>query len=227
MQTVLNIQELSAGRREPIISGISSQLMQGRLVVLTGNNGSGKSTLLRTLAGIIRPVSGSIIFADGSGHLSGAPALSRLLSFAGTERIKEDYICVEDLVRFGQYPYSRTMNSEERNVRVLAAMDRMGITAIRHKYLDRISDGEWQKANIARALAQQTPLILLDEPSAFLDFPSRINLFRDLERLCLEDGKTVIVSTHDVEMANRHGHVFWHLSEGAFIESDKPVFWEV
>ena len=115
-------------------------------------------------------------------------------------------------------------NENEKQVR-----DAMAIMKIEHlagKYLNNISDGEWQKANVCRALAQNTPLILMDEPTAFLDYPSKLQFLADLKKIAAEKDKIILVSTHDVELASRYGTQFWQLAEGKCHISDKPFAWQ-
>jgi iron complex transport system ATP-binding protein len=210
MNPVLNIVNLTIGQERPIVEAINAQAFMNDLIVLTGENGSGKSTLLKTISGIFKIIAGEVFISGDS--ISSLPQKKRAakLAFASTYRIKDDFIKIEDVVRFGQFTSLHTNETEDNNG-VEKAIALMGIDKIRNKYLNQVSDGEWQKANIARVLAQKTDLILMDEPTAFLDYPSRIRLFRDLKQICLTQNKTIIISTHDIDSVKEFASVYWHI----------------
>lgn len=227
MKPVLNIVNLSIGQETPIVEAINAQAFKNDLIVLTGENGSGKSTLLKTIAGIYKVLSGEIFISGES--ISQLPQKKRAekLAFASTQRIREDYIRIEDVVRFGQFPYLQLSESENNNNEVEKAITLMGIDKIRNKYLNQVSDGEWQKANIARVLAQKTDLILMDEPTAFLDYPSRMRLYRDLKGICLTQNKTIIVSTHDIDSVKEFASSYWHIDQGKLDILHESPTWRI
>lgn len=227
MKPVLNIVNLSIGQETPIVEAINAQAFKNDLIVLTGENGSGKSTLLKTIAGIYKVLSGEIFISGES--ISQLPQKKRAekLAFASTQRIREDYIRIEDVVRFGQFPYLQLSESENNNNEVEKAITLMGIDKIRNKYLNQVSDGEWQKANIARVLAQKTDLILMDEPTAFLDYPSRMRLYRDLKEICLTQNKTIIVSTHDIDSVKEFASSYWHIDQGKLDILHESPTWRI
>jgi iron complex transport system ATP-binding protein len=224
MSELLKLENLNIGRHHALISNINSQIDKGELLILSGLNGCGKSTLLKTIAGILAPLSGSVqIHQTPISNLLSINA--KLVAFVNTERVSEDIIRIEDLVTFGAHPfYTVTHLTEVQNL-VDEALETMNISHLRDKFLNTISDGEWQKANIARALVQNTPVILLDEPSAFLDYPSKIKLFKDLRQLCEKKNILLIVSTHDIDLANQYGTLFWHIQNNVLIESKNPQQW--
>ncbi len=130
------------------------------------------------------------------------------------------------MVAFGRFPYGQKIwNDVESDTYVQEALRLMKIEHIADKYLNSISDGEWQKANVSRVLAQNTPLILMDEPTAFLDYPSKIQLLKDLKEIALDKNKVIIISTHDIELATNYGTLFWHIDKGHFISSTEPIPW--
>lgn len=227
MKPVLHIENLKAGVGNAIIEGFSATANKGELIILSGINGSGKSTLLKTIAGIIPMLSGNIQICGnplkGAGHIE----LSRLLAYSGTNRISDDYITLEELVSFGRFPYGHYRKQPSEQAFIDHCMTIMDIYGIKHKYLNNVSDGEWQKGNIARVLAQQTPLIIMDEPSVFLDYPSRNRLFTDLKRICDQEGKTVLISTHDMEIASRFGSQFWHIEGNQVKQGQNPPVWQL
>ena len=227
MKPVLNIVNLSIGQDTPIVEAINAQAFKNDLIVLTGENGSGKSTLLKTIAGIYKVLSGEIFISGESISLLPQKKRAEKLAFASTQRIREDYIRIEDVVRFGQFPYLQLSESENNNNEVEKAITLMGIDKIRNKYLNQVSDGEWQKANIARVLAQKTDLILMDEPTAFLDYPSRMRLYRDLKEICLTQNKTIIVSTHDIDSVKEFASSYWHIDQGKLDILQESPTWRI
>jgi iron complex transport system ATP-binding protein len=145
-----------------------------------------------------------------------------VVSYVNTDRVREEYIKVEEMILFGRYPYLNTQSANSANTALEEAIQLLNIDSIRHKYLNGISDGEWQKANIARALVQDTPVIIMDEPSAFLDYPAKVQLFKDLQTIAQNKNKLIIVSTHDLDIANRYGSAFWQIENGVLSTSRLP-----
>jgi iron complex transport system ATP-binding protein len=226
MEQLLEIRHLDIGRQSVLIRNINCDIEKGELVILTGVNGCGKSTLLKTIANLIPPISGSIMITRSQlAHLN-ARESSRLIAFASTNRINEDYIKVHEMVAFGRFPFGpKKWNDMQSDLHVQEAIKRMNIGHIAHKYLNTISDGEWQKANVSRVLAQDTPIILMDEPTAFLDYPSKIQLFKDLREIAVQQKKVIIISTHDIDLAVKHGTLFWHIDKQEFLSSNQPIQW--
>lgn len=223
----LQLQQVAIGRQKAIVSEIEIEVSNPTLIVLTGVNGSGKSTLLKTIAGILKPLSGCIFIQEKETQILSFAEIARLLSFVGTERINEDYIRIEDVVHYGQFPYQSQIQTGKENEAVENAIARMGIQSIRSKYLNEVSDGEWQKANIARALAQQTPLIIMDEPSAYLDYPSKRKLFSDLRAICNSENKTILVSTHDLDAVKDYAEIYWHIEDQKLTELKSAPNWNL
>lgn len=198
------LQSLSIGYSHKVIAAdINAQIKGGELTCLIGRNGTGKSTLMRTLAGFLKPLGGSALL-DGRdvGRLSPAER-SHLISVVLTDRVDIDGMRVKDLVSVGRQPYTGffgKMSSDDEEV-VSKAIADVGMTDFAGRQVNSLSDGERQKVMIAKALAQQTPVILLDEPTAFLDYPSKKEMFQMLSKLCHEQGKAALVSTHDLDIA--------------------------
>jgi iron complex transport system ATP-binding protein len=209
-----------------LIQPFSATLGEGDFVILTGANGAGKSTLLKTLARLIAAGGGEILFNGVSLSKIGSEERSKNFAYSNSKKIEEEYIRIIDLVTLGRYPYLKvnTGKALERQL-IDRYIGEMGISSIQHKFLNEISDGELQKAGIARALVQDTPVILMDEPSAFLDYPSKLQLFALLRKLALEENKIILCATHDVEMAAKYGTRFWHLENKSLSFSDKPIEW--
>ena len=186
-----------------LLEDVSASFGQGELTALIGRNGTGKSTLLRALAGL-----GSV--SAGNIELCGRP-LSALtpherattVGFVTTDRVRIANLACEDVVALGRAPYTNwigRMQEADRAV-VERSLRLVGMSAFARKTMDRMSDGECQRVMIARALAQDTPVILLDEPTAFLDLPNRYELATLLRRLTRDEGKCILFSTHDLDVA--------------------------
>lgn len=220
---MLQLTHLSTGHgRRCTGQGLSGRLPASTLAALLGVNGCGKSTLLRTLAGLLPPFPrGGEATDEAPVRLCGRPLadyapreLARTVSIVLTERPLAEGLTVEDVVQMGRIPYSRLLSqrSAEDGRHVRRALELTGTAHLARRALTSLSDGERQRVFVAKALAQDTPVILLDEPSAFLDFPSKIQLFRLLRRLAHEEGKAILMSTHDVEPALQLADQLWLLS---------------
>ena len=186
-----------------VLSDLNLTLPQGSLTLLIGANGSGKSTLLRTISGAQTPLSGQVFIKGEAIDEISLRERAKLLALVYTDRTGGGGLTVGELVGLGRQPYTGfigRLSSEDRDA-VNAAMMAVGIAHKADNFTATLSDGERQKAMIARALAQQTPLIILDEPTAFLDIASRLEIMQLLGRLANEDGKTILLSTHDIASA--------------------------
>lgn len=197
------------GSRQSIVGrGLEGSLPRGTLTALLGTNGAGKSTLLRTLAGLQPPLAGDI-FWEGNSLASLTPEeRAKRLSIVLTVRPETGNLTVREVVALGRLPHRQGLwgsrNAAADAEAVERAMRLTTTSAWSERPVSRLSDGERQRVFIAKALAQETPLILLDEPTAFLDYPSRVQFFNLLKRLTNEMGKTILLSSHDVELAAAH-----------------------
>ena len=198
-----------------VAKGINATIDSGRLVCLVGRNGVGKSTLLRTLAFFQPPLEGEIRLDGRSLNGYTQQALAETVSVVLTERGSLDNLTIDDVVSMGRTPYTNffgTLREEDRRI-VADAIEAVGLTPLTHRQMMCISDGERQKVMIAKALAQQTPILLLDEPTAFLDYPSKGAVLTLLHRLAHEHGKLVLLSTHDLDVAIRIADDIWLMDE--------------
>ncbi|MBQ6694984.1 MAG: ABC transporter ATP-binding protein [Bacteroidaceae bacterium] len=212
----LTLEHLSVGythnrHNVPIMGVINAELAGGELVALIGANGAGKSTLLRTLSGFMPPLGGSITYPDGKPGIRTASELSTQLSVVLTGNGNIHGLTVREVVALGRTPYTGFLGRRRRHDDdiVERAMEQVNISHLAHRRIDALSDGERQKAMIAKALTQETPVMILDEPTAFLDFGSRVELFRLLQKSAHHDGKAVLVSTHDIELALQLADKLW------------------
>lgn len=211
----LSIGYLPAGGDSGFIrKEISFTAERGELVALIGPNGSGKSTLLKTLTGFIPPLKGSVRWM-GKPVGSYTPAeLARLISYVSTENLRLPNMRVADLVAYGRFPYTGWLGRlrEEDLQMVSTSIRKTGLSDFARREVITLSDGERQRALIARALAQNTPFILLDEPTAFLDVSAKYEIFQLLRQLARTEGKTILLSTHDLNIALREADKFWMLT---------------
>ena len=193
---------LSYGSRT-LLDNVSATFEQGQLTALIGRNGTGKSTLLRAMAGLGAASAGNI-------ELCGRPLAAltpheraTTVGFVTTDRVRIANLACEDVVALGRAPYTNwigRMQEADRAV-VERSLELVGMSGFARKTMDRMSDGECQRVMIARVLAQDTPVILLDEPTAFLDLPNRYTLATLLRRLAREERKCILFSTHDLDIA--------------------------
>lgn len=207
-----------------VCTGITETIFSGELTCLIGENGAGKSTLLRTLSGFLPPVSGEIILLGKPLRSYGERALSTIIGVVLTEKTNLQNMTVEELVGMGRSPYTGfwgRLSGEDRR-KVGESLEMVGITGLRGRMVQTLSDGERQKVMIAKALAQETPVIFLDEPTAFLDYPSKVEILRLLGRLSRDFGKTIFLSTHDLELALRVADRVWLMSKPGRLQTGSP-----
>jgi len=204
-----------------VAAGLNGCIESGELTCLLGQNGIGKSTLLRTLSAFQPALAGDIYLSVNSqcnSQLSilNSQLLSRVIGVVLTEKPDVRNMTVGELVALGRAPYTGfwgRLGEDDRRI-VAEAIRLVGIEPLAARMVDTLSDGERQKVMIAKALAQQTPVIYLDEPTAFLDFPSKVEMMQLLRRLAHEEQKTIFLSTHDVELSLQLADRLWLLEPG-------------
>jgi iron complex transport system ATP-binding protein len=210
-----------SGSNETIIlDGLNSTALRGELIAVIGKNGAGKSTLLRTILGL-QPALGGNIFYEGRNILEYSRLeLARKVGFISTESIRATNMNVYDLVALGRYPYTNWTGriDMENHLRILEAIHDAGMSAFSSRFIGELSDGERQRAMIARILAQDTGLMVMDEPTAFLDIGSKFEIFHLLHNLAKTTGKTIIFSTHDLQMAISQADKIWLLKDNGLVE---------
>lgn len=203
---MIELHDFSIGYGErKLLDTVNAAIDAGSLTALIGRNGSGKSTLLRALAGLNRTYSGRIVI-DGLDPANAQPQqLARKLAFVNTQRTRIPNLTCAQLVGLGRTPYTDWIGrlSARDNAAVEKALEAVGMPEYARRTLDTMSDGECQRVMVARALAQYTPVILLDEPTSFLDLPNRYELCALLGKLAHEFGKCVLFSTHELDIAMR------------------------
>lgn len=198
-------------RTRVVTKDLTAALYSGELTSLLGPNGAGKSTLLRTLAGFQAPLAGSVEVGERLLHSLRPRDLARTVSVVLTEKPQLENMDVTTLVGLGRAPYTGFWgNLDERDREAVDhAIKRVGIEDLRDRDVQSLSDGERQKVMIAKALAQETPVIFLDEPTAFLDYPSKVEIMLLLARLAQSEQKTIFMSTHDLDIALQLSQRIW------------------
>ena len=204
---VIRLSHLSVGYSPslPVVSDINAVVRSGQLTCLTGENGIGKSTLLKTLTGFLSKLGGELLLDGREVGTFSQRELARQVSIVLTQKPDVQNLTVEEVIGLGRSPYTGffgRFHDADRTV-IAEALASVGIEPLRHRMIQTLSDGERQKVMIAKALAQQTPVILLDEPTAFLDFPSKAETFRLLQRMAHDRDKLILLSTHDLGLAVR------------------------
>lgn len=212
----ITLSNLSIGyTRKTVASGLNATFNEGELTCLLGPNGIGKSTLLRTMMSLQKPLSGEIIYCDEMERrdITAMPRneVAKTISIVITEKPDADNLTVAEIVGMGRNPYTGfwgTLSDEDRKM-VAEVIETVGMTRYTDTPVSQLSDGELQKVMTAKALAQSTPIMLLDEPTSFLDFQSKVEMMSLLKNLAHDMGKTIILSTHDLTLANNMADKLW------------------
>ena len=228
-QKSIDIQNLTIGYSSKkytriVAENINSSIFSGELTCLLGANGIGKSTLLRTLSAFQPELSGNIYIQGKELKEYKEKKLATLISIVLTEKLEVRNMTVIELIGLGRSPYTGfwgKLNKEDEAV-VFNAISLVKIEHLARRMVHTLSDGERQKVMIAKALAQETPIILLDEPTAFLDFPSKVEIMQLLHRLSRETNKTIFLSTHDLELALQVADKIWLMDKHKAIQTGTP-----
>ncbi|MCS7010797.1 MAG: ABC transporter ATP-binding protein [Anaerolineales bacterium] len=197
--------------RQVLASNLNLKLRSGEMVCLIGPNGAGKSTLLRTLAGMLSPLAGEVLLDGQNLHRLPPLELAKRLAIVLTTRVEAGNLSAWTLVSLGRHPYTDWLGrlTARDQAAIRHAMELAGCLSLAERPIHELSDGERQKVMIARALAQEPKVLLLDEPTAFLDLPRRVELFQLLRRLSRETGVAILLSTHDLDLALRLADRMW------------------
>ncbi len=209
----LSIGYHSRTKKRTIVEGLNLHLRPGQLTCLIGPNGTGKSTLLRTLAGLQKPVKGKVLLSGESISRYTPDQLARKISIVMTDTPHPGDLSVNQVVELGRLPYTDWLGnlSDQDHQIVKQALERVKASSMAGKNFGELSDGERQKVMIARALAQQTEVMILDEPTAFLDWPNRVDLLFSLKEIAHLEKKTILISSHDLELVIQIADNIWAL----------------
>jgi iron complex transport system ATP-binding protein len=225
MSTELTTADLSIGYRhkrdiKTVAQSINISLQHGKLTCLMGANGIGKSTLIKTLTGVLPPLSGEVIIdsqnINSLNHLQKAQTISVVL----TDKPATGYMNVRDLISLGRFPYTNWQNSfSQDDIEIVdKAIQAVGLVKQTNTPLSELSDGNFQKAIIGRALAQDTAILVLDEPTIHLDVNNKTVITKLLRKLSREANKSILMSTHDLELAMSFADKLWLFSEESILE---------
>lgn len=218
-KTVYKAVNLTLGYpNKTVLTGVDFDLRSGELTALLGANGSGKSTLIKTLCGFIKPLDGTLLLDGKSVNSFSKRVLSQKIGVVLTEKNSEGGLRVSEMVGLGRYPYTGffgRLTTEDMYV-VEDSLAKIGIESMRDRYVSELSDGERQKVMIAKSLAQECPVIILDEPTAYLDLKSKVEITSLLHSLAVRENKCILMSTHDLELALQLSDKLWLISK------DKP-----
>lgn len=220
----LELQNISIGHASNVlIDNISLQIQAPCLVGLIGNNGCGKTTLLKTISGLQKKIAGNILYKEKEVSVLSNKDLSKIITFGFAFNSSTFPISVYELVCMGRYPYINnmaTLNEADHKI-VLEAIDALGILYLKDKLITSISEGERQKTYIAKALAQQTPILLLDEPTAFLDYTSKKQFFKTVKENVAAKNVITIVSSHDIDFLSRSADYLIMIQDNKEVLFDK------
>ena len=223
---ILSINNLSIGYgsthniRKMVYSDIELQAKKGENIAIIGRNGIGKSTLLRTIGRLQKPLKGNLLIKGKDISLYTKQDFARLVSFVSTEIIRISNFRLFDLVALGRFPYTGwigKLGKDDYNI-INESISQVGINDLKYKLINEVSDGERQRAMIARALAQDTEIIILDEPTAFLDLPSKYEIIRLLNELTFNKGKTIVFSSHDLSITLQEVDKIWLMETNKIAE---------
>lgn len=218
---IIRLRDASIGYpgENPVLSGVNLCALPGELVALIGRNGSGKSTLLRTITGMLPLKKGDYWLMGASLSAYDIGKRARLISLVTSQAPAMPFMTVSEVVLMGRIPHTGWMGRYGKKDReaVGEALHQLGLIELAHRQVDQISDGERQRVMIARAFVQDTPVMLLDEPTAFLDVPAKFELNGVMAGF-RENGKTLVYATHDLEMALMHADRLWVIDRGLVLE---------
>ena len=215
MKVTANNLSVGYNTSKQVFANLSFTLNDGDVVALLGVNGIGKSTLIRTLSGLLSPISGELLINGQSINQLSVQERAQHISIVLTDRIAIEYIKVFDFIALGRAPHTGWLGTLQENDLALIRQNiaLLRIENLQAKWLNELSDGERQKVMIARALCQETGLIILDEPTAFLDFRSKAEILQLLKNIAKTLNKIVLFSTHDIDLTLHHANTVWVMTE--------------
>lgn len=226
MSVIIYTKSLSAGYRKrksvtTVLRNVDLELHEGELVSLLGANGAGKSTLIRTICGLQPALSGRVMVGDKDVEHLTPRQLSKTIALVTTERTFAGGLTVSELVGLGRHPHTGFLGRLDEHDRqiVATAIEKVGISHKSESYVAELSDGERQKVMIAKALAQEAPVIILDEPTAFLDVASRVEVLQLLHDLARNERRTILISSHDIQQSMALSDRLWIVSDSGEIVS--------
>ena len=229
LKKIVQLDRLSIGYsqkldKKVVAQDISVDLHAGELVCLLGPNGAGKSTLMRTISGAQKPLGGQVLLDGNSVHEMSAPQLARKLSLVLTERVQAGMLTAYEVVGLGRYPHTNwagKLTDYDHQI-INWSIKMVGADELAGRVLAELSDGERQKIMVARSLAQEPQVMILDEVTAFLDLPRRVEIMHLLRSLAHSTDKAILLSTHDMDLALRSADRLWLLPKGGKLHVGAP-----
>jgi len=216
----LKIGYKTGGEEKVVLQDLNATALKGELIAIIGKNGAGKSTLLRTITGLQPSLLGKIYY-EGKYILDySRMELAQKVGYISTEIVRASNMSVYDLVALGRFPYTDWTGriNKENHLKIMDAIENSGMMSFCSRYISELSDGERQKAMIARILAQDTGLMVMDEPTAFLDIGSKYEILHLMHNLAKTAGKAIVFSTHDLHMAISQADKIWLLTDLKLME---------
>ncbi|WP_413374253.1 ABC transporter ATP-binding protein [Paenibacillus taichungensis] len=208
-----------------IVDNLNIQIPQGKITALVGANGSGKSTILKTMARIMNPKAGSVLLDGKSIHKQSTREVAKQLAILPQNPTAPEGLTVTELVSYGRFPYQKgfgSMRAEDKRM-IEWAIEVTGMTEFHDRPIDQLSGGQRQRAWIAMALAQETDILFLDEPTTFLDMAHQLEVLQLLEQLNATANRTIVMVVHDLNHASRYAHHMIGIKKGKAIATGSPV----
>jgi iron complex transport system ATP-binding protein len=212
---LISLNSIDVGYKTPLLSVVNLSLELGNLYALVGKNGSGKTTLLQSIIGAIPTINGEILLDEKSIHVMTNVERAKKIAFVETKFMGISYLTGFEYVAIGRTPYTNALGrlSEIDKIQIAKSLEILNISYLSDKFTTQMSDGERQLLQIARALAQETPYILMDEPTAFLDYSNKRNLIEKLQEIAQVQQKCILLSCHDIEICLENKLPFLIVSE--------------
>lgn len=215
---------LSRSKKIPLHSGINCKIGNGEFIALLGPNGAGKSTLIKTLLGAIKALDGDVYYNGKNINQLSKKEIATLVAVVLTTKIEDRYLTSYDIVGTGRYPYGSFTGklTDTDKQKIKHAFELVEANDLTERIFYNLSDGEKQKVLLARAIAQDTPLIFLDEPTAFIDSPGKVIIMNLLNDLVTNHNKTILLTTHDTELALEYASKLWLLGKDNYFYEGVP-----
>lgn len=210
----------SSGKTKSILPPLTASAGKGELIAVIGRNGIGKSTLLRTIAGLQKHLGGEILYGNNQISEYSVTELAQSISYISTEVVKPGNMSVYELVALGRYPYTNWLGKidTENHKAIIDALEKCSMSDFAGRLISELSDGERQRAMIARILAQDTGIMIMDEPTAFLDVSGRYEILHLMHDISRKSGKSIIFSTHDLQSAISQADKIWLILDDMLVE---------
>lgn len=224
-ESILELSNLDIGFNKSVFSHINGKLMTGSLTALMGVNGVGKSCFLKTIGNLIPSLSGDILLQGKELKTYKPIEFAKIVSLVLTEKFQVDFLKVEELIFLGRSPYTNWMGNFNQSDRAIVdqVIAQVGIDHLRNCFFAELSDGQKQKVLIARALAQTPKLLILDEPTTYLDIPSKVELINLLKKIALENQVAIIMSTHDLDLIESKVDQVWLMGKNGQFHQESPA----